>query len=132
MKLFIPVFNFIPGTGKGEIQTYGANTLGVGGFKFSDCLNGFEPGKWTGTATLVNGTATVTLSPQLTALFTATTVPEIWIKTLLGAPGIISITNQTTSGFTITSTSSGDASIIGWKVISDLHRKEMVIPNSMI
>jgi len=125
-------YNFIPGTGLGELQTYGSAALFDGGFKFSDCLNGLQPGKWSGQVTLVGGVANITLSPKLTSLFTTTSKITLTIISANNSLGVHTITNRTTSGFTIQSSSAMDNSTVFYSVESSINRSEKIMPASLV
>jgi len=89
-------------------------------------IYGFVPGTWRGVATLISGSVTINLTPKMTSLFPSDVIPKYWIKSLGGVPGILSITSQTTSSFTITSTSNTDTSTIAYEVISNYVPDEVI------
>jgi len=101
-------------------------------FNWSDIVGkyigqyGFIPGTWRGTSTLIGGTVTINLIPKMTTLFPSDVIPKYWIKSLGGTPGLLQITSQTTSSFTITSTSNTDTSTIAWEVISNYVPDEVI------
>jgi hypothetical protein len=125
----------IRGSGTGADLSLASNsTLGVGGFRWADCLSGFTVGEWQGQATLDGGSVDVTPSPTLTDFFTSTSSISVSCLNPSGTQGNLSVptATRTTSTFRIVSDVVSDNSQVNWKISSSLSRRAKVTPSSLV
>lgn len=78
----------------------------------------FEPGVWRGSVQLLDadqGQRTITLSPKLSAFFTADVKPRVWTEVPADTYGLPYVASQTGTTFVLRS-ATRDTSIVGWEV----------------
>jgi DNA-binding beta-propeller fold protein YncE len=125
-------YNILGGSGAAEIGTATNATIGVNGWKWSDCINGFRLGHWNGTGTLTGGVLPITLSPALTTYFPAGSRIRIGYITPKSGAGQIGYDTLTTSGFRINNGDSNDnTSVVWWEADSAIPRTNEVIPANL-
>jgi len=132
-------YNIQGGSGAGELAISATPTLGVGGFKFSDCLSGLVVGEWSGSGNLSDSGSgyaklDVTLSPALTDMFPAGSQVSVQRVDPVGDIGDLSIptASRTTSAFQARSQSPTDTSKLDWFARSKVVTRAYIFPQSVV
>lgn len=126
-------YNILGGAGAAELAFSASPALGAGGFKWSDCLNGFVPGEWYGEGILSAGILPVVLAPALTDFFVAGSKVMVGYRAPAIAAPALGFDAVTTAGFNVGNGNAADnTSVCWWSVSSKVVRRCRVLPATLV